>query len=91
MYERLEAVVSGKVQGVLYRDYICRKATQLHLAGAIQNLSDGTVSVIAEGPRPLLDKLIEQLHVGSLQSEVKSVEIEWYPITYEYKTFDVYE
>ncbi len=91
MYERLEAVISGMVQGVQYREYAVRAARALHLTGSTQNESDGTVSVVAEGPRELLEKFLERLRVGSLQSEVKKVEAEWYPVRYDFKSFDIYE
>jgi len=89
MYERLEAIISGRVQGVMFRDFTQRRAKKLHLTGEVQNLSDGTVSVIAEGPREHLDKLLDQLRTGPLLSEVKNVEVEWYPISYDHKTFEI--
>ena len=51
MNERLEAIVSGRVQMVMYRDFTARFARRLGLVGEVKNLSDGTVRVIAEGSR----------------------------------------
>ena len=89
MYERLEATVSGKVQGVFFREHVRRSAKNLNLAGEVENMPDTTVRVVAEGPRELLEKLLKQIQIGSIQSEVRNVEFEWYPITYEFKKFDI--
>ncbi len=91
MYERLEATIHGKVQGVQYREFAVRAAQKLHLMGSVRNLSDGSVEVVAEGPRELLEKFLDRLRTGSLHSEVKNIEVEWYPIQYEFKSFAVYE
>ena len=54
MNERLEVVVAGRVQLVMYRDFAWRKAHGLGLKGEVQNLKDGTVRVVAEGPEEVL-------------------------------------
>ena len=87
--ERLEAIVSGRVQMVMYRDFTCRKARGLRLAGSVQNLSDGTVHVIAEGERRNLDALVEKLHKGSLFSKVKAVQTTFLPATKTFSTFSI--
>ena len=45
--ERIEAIVSGRVQMVMFRDFAQRKALGLRLCGEVMNLPDGTVRVIA--------------------------------------------
>ena len=87
--ERLEAIVSGRVQLVMYRDFAQRKASGLNLTGAVQNLPDGTVRVIAEGPRPMLERYVLKLRKGSLLSNVEDVRVTWLPATGEYKYFDI--
>src|SRR3989344_224255 len=51
MNERIETIVSGRVQVVMYRDFATRKARGLGLVGEVKNLPDGTVRVVAEGAR----------------------------------------
>lgn len=89
MNERLEAVVKGRVQMVMFRDYTQRKASSLKLTGEVRNRSDGTVFVIAEGPHAVLEKLVQKLHRGSMLSHVESVEVMWIPTTGEYSTFAI--
>lgn len=85
--ERLEAIVSGRVQMVMYRDFAQRKASGLKLTGWVRNLPDTTVKVVAEGPREKLDKLLEKLHRGPVLAHVEKVEPSWLPATGEFKGF----
>jgi acylphosphatase len=64
MTERMEAIVSGRVQGVMYRDFVQRKASGLKIAGEVQNLADGTVRVLAEGEHASLEKLFSKIKRG---------------------------
>ena len=87
--ERLEAVVYGRVQMVMYRDFATRKAKGLSLVGEVKNLPNGTVHVIAEGPRKKLDVYITKLGKGSLLSEVERVEVSFLPPTGMYSSFSI--
>lgn len=88
--ERLEAIVSGRVQFVMYRDFAMRKARGLKLVGYVQNLKDGTVRVVAEGSRTQLEKYIEKLRQGSLLARVDAVHIEYTSPTRKYSSFSIY-
>jgi acylphosphatase len=89
MTERLEAIVSGKVQMVMFRDFVQRKATGLKVTGEVQNMKDGTVLVVAEGDHEALEKLLSKLHTGPLLARVDSVSASWVPATQEYKSFKI--
>ncbi|MEK7201427.1 MAG: acylphosphatase [Patescibacteria group bacterium] len=89
MNERLEAAVSGRVQLVMYRDFATRKARGLKLVGEVQNIPDGTVRVVAEGPRETLEAYVEKLKRGSLLSRVESVATSWLPATNAYTAFSI--
>jgi acylphosphatase len=89
MNERLEATVSGRVQLVMYRDFVQRGARALGLTGYVKNMSDGTVLVVAEGARDKLEALIARLHRGSLFSRVDAVEIAFVPHTGTFKSFSI--
>jgi acylphosphatase len=75
--QRLEAIVYGVVQGVFFRHHTRLEATRLGLAGTVRNRPDGSVGVIAEGPRGQLDGLLSWLHRGPGLAEVERVEVEW--------------
>ncbi len=89
MHERLEATVSGRVQMVMYRDFAMRKARGLKLVGEVQNLSDGTVRVIAEGPRAQLEAYVAKLWKGSVLARVTHVEVDFVPASGGYTKFDI--
>jgi len=89
MNERLEAIVSGRVQLVMYRDFAQRKGTGLKLAGTVQNLPDGTVRVVAEGPRPALEAYLAKLRKGPVLARVDAVAHAWLPATGEYRRFSI--
>ena len=87
MNERLEAVVSGRVQMVMFRDFTQRKASSLKLKGEVKNRPDGTVYVIAEGNRKSLERLVQKLFKGPLLAKVESVEVTWLPAENTFTTF----
>lgn len=87
--ERLEAIVSGRVQMVMYRDFAQRKGSALKLTGEVQNLPDGTVRVVAEGPRQALERYLAKLRKGPLLADVKDVRATWLQATGAYKRFSI--
>lgn len=89
MHERLEAIVHGRVQMVMFRDFVQRKASGLGLTGQVENLRDGTVRLVAEGPKHKLESLMQKLWNGSLLSRVDEIEADWCRATDEYKNFTI--
>lgn len=69
----VRCIVSGKVQGVWYRDTTRRKAQSLSLTGHAVNLPDGTVEVVSCGEESQVKALQEWLWEGSQYSSVTSV------------------
>jgi acylphosphatase len=74
---RLTARVSGRVQGVGFRWWVRARATELGLAGSAANLPDGSVEVIAEGPRPACDQLLTLLRGPGTPGRVRGVTARW--------------
>lgn len=74
--ERLEAVVTGRVQGVGFRWFVRERARTLGLTGWVRNERDGSVRVVAEGPPAALDALEAALRVGSPGAGVREVRAE---------------
>jgi acylphosphatase len=69
--------IFGRVQMVMFRDFVCRHARELGLFGTVRNLKDGSVSVVAQGEEISLKKLIDYLHQGPVLSRVDRVDVEW--------------
>ena len=72
----IRALVSGRVQGVFFRESTRRQALKLGIDGHAINLADGRVEVLACGPEPQMDQLVEWLQVGPEYASVSDVEIE---------------
>ncbi|RMF79356.1 MAG: acylphosphatase [Chloroflexi bacterium] len=85
--EQLHAIVSGRVQGVSYRYYTMMTATEMGLTGWVKNTDDGNVEVVAEGPRPVLEKFLAFLHEGSPAAKVKNVDVKWRKAKGKFKGF----
>lgn len=71
----IRAIVSGRVQGVFFRDSTRRQALQLGITGHAKNLVDGKVEVLACGEMDQLNSLIDWLHQGPEMAHVIAVEI----------------
>lgn len=85
----LRCVVTGKVQGVGYRDYVQASAGELGLVGWVKNQNDNSVLVVAQGEPDVLKDFVEYLHEGSLLSEVSGVAVEWDTARVTYDDFSV--
>lgn len=67
-------LISGRVQGVFFRESTRREAEPLGLSGHAVNLPDGRVEVVAHGTREALDQLESWLHSGPPAASVTEVE-----------------
>ncbi|MEM7282628.1 MAG: acylphosphatase [Pseudomonadota bacterium] len=68
--------VSGRVQGVFFRESTRREAERLGLRGEAVNLSDGRVSVVVAGDSVPVKQLITWLHQGPRTAKVDTVVVE---------------
>jgi acylphosphatase len=73
----LTALVKGYVQGVGFRVFIRSAAWRLGVTGYVKNLADGTVKVVASGPKASLDSLLQQIWRGPAGADVQSVDASW--------------
>ena len=72
---RVRALVSGRVQGVWYRESCRQEADRLRVSGWIGNRDDGRVELEAEGPRPAVEALLAWARTGPSRAVVDSVAI----------------
>ena len=68
-------IVSGRVQGVFFRDNTRRKARELGLTGYAKNLESGDVEVVAEGNEDKLNELIDFINKGPGVASVTGIQI----------------
>jgi acylphosphatase len=72
---RCRVIVSGRVQGVFFRDTCQRTARELGVMGTVRNCSDGTVEVVAEGERDVVDALLAWCRTGPPHGTVTGISI----------------
>ena len=84
-----KATVSGKVQGVWFRDSTRQEAIKLKVTGWVKNIPGGTVYIEAEGEENNLKSLERWIHIGSPHSRVDGVDLQWIVPTNKYSTFKV--
>lgn len=66
--------ISGHVQGVGFRWFVEKHATELDLQGWVRNEDDGRVQVYAVGTPEQLNRLAALLHQGPRMATVRGVE-----------------
>ena len=71
---RVRVLVSGKVQGVWFRESTRQEAERLGVAGWVRNLPDGRVEGLFFGPGPAVDELVAWCHRGPPAAQVAGVE-----------------
>ena len=67
--------VVGKVQGVCFRNWTVKQATELQLNGWVRNLKDGRVEVFVSGLPSEIDLLLARLWFGPTGADVTNVSV----------------
>lgn len=86
---RAHLLISGRVQGVWYRDSTKQQADNLGLTGWVRNCKSGQVEVIVEGADAAIDKLISWSRTGPSMARVSDVRIEFDDYRGEFAGFRV--
>ncbi len=89
MDKRAQIIITGRVQGVFFRDYTRENAVKLGLTGWVKNLADGNVEAEVEGEEDRIDKLIELLKKGPPAARVKDVKVVWQKPKNEFDNFSI--
>ncbi|MCX7983347.1 MAG: acylphosphatase [Bacteroidetes bacterium] len=89
MEARAHIIVRGIVQGVGFRYFAARCASQLNLTGFARNLFNGDVEIEVEGQRSAVEEFITMVKVGPRLAHVKDIIVQWEPYSGKYKTFEI--
>lgn len=81
--------VSGRVQGVMFRESARREATARGVTGWIRNLGDGRVEALFEGEEEAVRALVAWCNGGPSRARVDQVEVEWEGASGEFDRFEV--
>ncbi len=74
---RVRVRVYGIVQGVGFRYYTKMHADRLGVKGYVENKPDGSVEVVAEGPRDKVEALLDVVRRGPPAAVVERVDVEY--------------
>ena len=85
----VKIVVSGQVQGVGYRYFIARTASELDIKGYCMNLYNGDVEIFAEGSKEFLEELVKRAKNGPSHANVEKAETDWLVFKNKYNNFEI--
>jgi acylphosphatase len=88
-HARIHLKIAGRVQGVYFRASTVNQAERLRLTGWVRNCHDGSVEVVAEGPRAQLDELATWCRQGPPGAIVEQFQIDWQEPRQEFHRFQV--
>jgi acylphosphatase len=72
---RKRVVVTGRVQGVFFRDTTRRRAEAAGVSGWVTNRRDGAMEAVFEGEDAAVDQLVDFCRRGPSRAEVAAVEV----------------
>ncbi len=86
---RAEIIADGMVQGVGFRYFVYKNATQLRLKGYVKNLYSGEVLTVVEGEKEMIEELFKLIRIGPRNAYVKNCKIMWAEFNNEFSTFEI--
>lgn len=86
---RAHVYISGRVQGVFFRDSTRHLARQYGVVGWVRNLPDGRVEAVFEGEKDAVQRLVDWCHQGPPGARVDRVDVEWQEYTGAFTDFMV--
>ena len=87
--QRIRLLVTGKVQGVFFRQTLKVMAKKNDIFGWVKNLEDGRVEAVLEGDEDKVSILVKWVHRGPANARVEDVNTYNEKFTREFSTFDV--
>ena len=87
---RAHVYISGRVQGVVFRESARREAKAHGVSGWVRNLPDGRVEATFEGEEADVQELVQWCHRGPSRARVDHVQVDWEPYAAEFDDFQIY-
>ena len=86
---RAHVFVSGRVQGVFFRQNTNRQAQSYSVAGWVRNLEDGRVEAVFEGEEASVKALVAFCSKGPRGASVTDVAVTWDTFKGEFENFRI--
>jgi acylphosphatase len=68
-------IITGRVQGVGFRNYVEYKARQFHITGWVRNRLDGSVEAVVQGTAENVEALIQRARRGPPKAFVSGLAV----------------
>jgi len=88
-HQRVRLFVTGRVQGVFFRQSLKAKSIQNDIFGWVKNLQDGRVECLLEGNAKNISVLVKWANSGPANAIVENVEVHNEKFDNEFTKFDV--
>ncbi len=86
---RAHIFVSGKVQGVFFREKTKKKAEKLEVTGWVKNLLDGRVEVVFEGDKDKVEEMVNWARKGPIWAKIEALDVVWEDYRAEFEEFEI--
>ena len=81
--------IHGFVQGVGYRQFVKKHATELGLVGWVRNIPDGSVETVVQGPKEKIQELLTLCKKGPFLSEIEDIIVEYQEKIEDFSSFEI--
>ena len=89
MKARAHVLVSGRVQGVFFRQETQELAIRLKVTGWVRNTHNGRVEAVFEGEKENIERLVEFCRKGPAYARVTRTEVTWENYVGEFEGFRI--
>jgi len=87
---RVHLKIYGQVQGVFFRQSAKLEAERNGIVGWVKNLGDGSVEIMAQGDKKLVDQFIKWCRGGPPFAQIEKVDIHWEKDLHDFDEFSVF-
>ena len=87
--KRMQVLYSGRVQGVGFRYTVQRLASGFEVTGAVRNLPDGRVELLAEGRQDELDAFRQAVRQSGLEHFIQREDLRWGEAENVFRGFEI--
>ena len=88
-HSRAAVIISGRVQGVWFRQSTKQTADKFAVVGWVRNNPDRSVEAVFEGERTAVQAVIDWCQQGPDMAKVDNLQLEWLEATGEFSQFTV--
>ncbi|MBM7623564.1 acylphosphatase [Sporohalobacter salinus] len=86
---RVHVFISGRVQGVGFRNFTRSKAEELDIAGWVKNLEDGRVEAVFAGKANKVKEILKSIRKGPTFAKVDDIESKQEEYVGEFSDFQI--